>query len=66
MDKKKKEDAMAHEKSRARPNVRSLGVQSVGGKQAGSVKGGKALPKLLEAAVKGKVFKKVEIHGTAT
>jgi type VI secretion system Hcp family effector len=26
----------------------------------------KALPKLLEAAVKGKVFKKVEIHGTAT
>lgn len=27
--------------------------------------GGKALPKLLEAAVKGKVFKSVEIHGTA-
>ena len=26
----------------------------------------KATPKLLEAAVKGKVFKKVEIHGTAT
>ena len=26
----------------------------------------KALPKLLEAAVKGQVFKKVEIHGTAT
>jgi predicted ribosomally synthesized peptide with nif11-like leader len=26
----------------------------------------KSLPKLLEAAVKGKVFKKVEIHGTAT
>lgn len=26
----------------------------------------KALPKLMEAAVKGKVFKKVEIHGTAT
>jgi predicted ribosomally synthesized peptide with nif11-like leader len=28
--------------------------------------GTKALPKLLEAAIKGKVFKKVEIHGTAT
>ena len=28
--------------------------------------GTKALPKLMEAAVKGKVFKKVEIHGTAT
>jgi type VI secretion system Hcp family effector len=26
----------------------------------------KSLPKLLEAAVKGQVFKKVEIHGTAT
>ena len=26
----------------------------------------KGLPKLLDAAVKGKVFKKVEIHGTAT
>ena len=26
----------------------------------------KALPKLLEAAVKGQVFKKVEVHGTAT
>jgi len=26
----------------------------------------KALPKLIEAAVKGKVFKKVDIHGTAT
>lgn len=26
----------------------------------------KSLPKLLEAAVKGKVFTKVEIHGTAT
>ena len=30
------------------------------------VSGGKALPKLLEAAVKGHVFTKVEIHGTAT
>ena len=27
--------------------------------------GGNALPKLLEGAVKGKVFKSVEIHGTA-
>jgi hypothetical protein len=33
--------------------------------QHDSVKAGKALPKLLEGAVKGKVFKKVEIHGTA-
>jgi type VI protein secretion system component Hcp len=30
-----------------------------------AVTGGKATPKLLEAACKGKVFKKVEIHGTA-
>ena len=30
------------------------------------VTGGKSLPRLLEAAIKGKVFKKVEIHGTAT
>jgi hypothetical protein len=29
------------------------------------VRGGKATPKLLESAVKGQVFKKVEIHGTA-
>ena len=28
--------------------------------------GTKALPKLMEAAIKGKVFKQVEIHGTAT
>jgi bacteriocin-like protein len=30
-----------------------------------AVTGGRATPKLLEAAVKGKVFKSVEIHGTA-
>ena len=29
------------------------------------VAGGKATPKLLEAAIKGHVFTKVEIHGTA-
>ena len=29
-----------------------------------AVTGGKATPKLYEAAVKGTVFKKVEIHGT--
>ena len=33
---------------------------------AGVTGGTKELPKLLEAAIKGKVFKKVEIHGTAT
>jgi bacteriocin-like protein len=29
------------------------------------VSGGRGTPKLLEAAIKGQVFKKVEIHGTA-
>jgi bacteriocin-like protein len=29
------------------------------------VSGGRGTPKLLEAATKGHVFKKVEIHGTA-
>jgi hypothetical protein len=29
-----------------------------------AVTGGKAMPKLLETAVKGHVFKQVEIHGT--
>jgi hypothetical protein len=51
-------------KSRAKANLRNLPAKSVGGKQAGSVKGGKALPKLMQAALKGKVFTKVEIHGT--
>ena len=47
-------------------------VGRVGGKMhlddisMGIITDKKALPKLLEAAVKGKVFKKVEIHGTAT
>jgi type VI protein secretion system component Hcp len=47
-------------------------VGRVGGKMhleditLGIITDKKALPKLLEAAVKGKVFKKVEIHGTAT
>ena len=47
-------------------------VERVGGKMhledisLGIITDKKALPKLLEAAVKGKVFKKVEIHGTAT
>ena len=46
-------------------------VERVGGKMhledisLGIITDKKALPKLLEAAVKGKVFKKVEIHGTA-
>ena len=47
------------------------GVGRVGGKMhlddiSMGIMTDKALPKLLEAAVKGKVFKKVEIHGTAT
>ena len=29
------------------------------------VSGGRGTPKLLEAAIKGQVFRKVEIHGTA-
>ena len=29
------------------------------------VSGGRGAPKLLETAIKGQVFKKVEIHGTA-
>jgi type VI secretion system secreted protein Hcp len=47
------------------------GVSRVGGKmhlddvQLGIITD-KGLPKLMEAAVKGKVFPKVEIHGTAT
>jgi hypothetical protein len=63
-----KEDAMARGQSRkssAKADLRNLPAKSVSGKQAGSVKGGKSVPKLLEAAIKGKVFKKVEIHGTA-
>ena len=47
------------------------GVGRVGGKMhlediSMGIISDKATPKLLEAAVKGKVFKKVEIHGTAT
>ena len=48
--------------------VRDLAVTPAVG---AGVKGGeedekrKALPKLLESAIKGKVFKSVEIHGTA-
>ncbi len=47
------------------------GVSRVGGKMhlediSLGIISDKATPKLLEAAVKGKVFKKVEIHGTAT
>ena len=47
------------------------GVSRVGGKMhlediALGIITDKGLPKLLEAAVKGKVFSKVEIHGTAT
>ena len=47
------------------PELKDL-EQSSDSAQHDSVKGGKALPKLLEAAVKGQVFKKVEIHGSAT
>ncbi len=47
------------------------GVGRVGGKMhledvSIGIISDKALPKLLEAAAKGKVFSKVEIHGTAT
>jgi type VI secretion system secreted protein Hcp len=47
------------------------GVSRVGGKMHLADLGlgiitDKGLPKLMEAAVKGKVFSKVEIHGTAT
>jgi type VI secretion system secreted protein Hcp len=47
------------------------GVSRVGGKMhlediSLGIISDKATPKLLEGAVKGKVFKKVEIHGTAT
>src|SRR5262245_40747378 len=49
----------------------ATGVGRVGGKMhlediSMGIITDKGLPKLLEAAVKGKVFKKVEIHGTAT
>lgn len=70
-----------HRHHKAWCNVASLNMSGhkAGGAGAGRVGGkmhldditigimtDKALPKLLEAAVKGKVFKKVEIHGTAT
>jgi len=49
----------------------ATGAGRVGGKMhlddiAVGIMTDKALPKLLEAAVKGQVFKKVDIHGTAT
>ncbi len=49
----------------------ATGSSRVGGKMhlddiSLSIVTDKALPKLLEGAVKGKVFSKVEIHGTAT
>ena len=40
-------------------------IASLKTRRGTGVTGGKARPKLLEAAVKGKVFKTVEIHGTA-
>jgi len=45
-------------KKKAGKKIKDLAVKKA---QAKGIKGGK----LLEAAAKGKVFKKVEIHGTA-
>ena len=46
-----------------RPTLRIVRDLPVDARQ---ITGGKELPKLLESAIKGQVFKKVEIHGTAT
>ena len=58
---------LTHSIARRRVIASSLcGLALVLASAAGAQTADKAAPKLLEAAVKGKVFKKVEIHGTAT
>lgn len=58
----KKNSRSEKEEKRGRVNVGKLNAnKELSAAEAKEVKGGK----LLEAAVKGKVFKKVEIHGTA-
>ena len=48
-----------------RPTLRIVRDLRAPSDAAHQITGGKGTPKLLEAAVKGKVFKSVEIHGTA-
>lgn len=63
----KKNKTSEKEEKKGRVKVDNLeATRELSVEEAKKVFGGKATPKLLEAAIKGKVFKKVEIHGTAT
>lgn len=62
----KKNKTSEKEEKKGRVKVGNLeATRELSVEDAKKVIGGKALPKLLEAASKGTVFKKVEIHGTA-